>query len=439
MARYPLCVTTTEPVNLETNSTLIPLLCSDTSEDMRVIHNSYFSNTFNGIGEAIGLIGFGSCEEVDELEELAPGIIVNPNHSLFEKDKVYKNKYVITSALKRHSILKHFQFKTTRSSSIRWEYCRPIVVVDGTFLKGAYKGTLLTANTLDAAGSILPLAYAIVDSENDASWRHASIIKATSRVYDEVPHFAFEKIDKRIKDYLLNIGYNKWSRVHVEVNRTWMMTSNIAESVNSRTRHAKVLTVLHLLEFMRQLVQKWNNNNRSKATFLGFHLGKKYENILQRNKTASEKLRVVETNKYVYTVLDGITQFTVCLHQRTCTCGRFQLDELPCPHALAILTIKHTGYEKYCSDYYTRKNLLLTYQFQMDPLPDESTWNTPTHVLEEAVLPPHGKRPPGRPKNKRHTQLREDGFKKAKITCSNCGQQDHNRKTCKNVRPYDQE
>ena len=141
----------------------------------------------------------------------------------------------------------------------------------------------------------------------------------------------------------------------------------------------------------------------------------------------------------MYTVIDGITQFTVCLHQRTCTCGRFQLDELPCPHALADLTITHTGYEKYCSAYYTRKNLLLTYQFQMDPLPNKSTWNTPTHVLEDVVLPPHGKRPPGRPKNKRHTQLREDGFKKAKITCSNCGQHDHNRKTCKNVRPYDQE
>ncbi|KAG5620738.1 hypothetical protein H5410_005956 [Solanum commersonii] len=118
---------------------------------------------------------------------------------------------------------------------------------------------------------------------------------------------------------------------------------------------------------------KWNNNNRSKVTFSGFHLGKKYENILRCNKTASEKLRVVETNKYVYTVLDGITQFTVCLHQRTCTCGRFQLDELPCPHALVVLTIKHIGYEKYCFDYYTRKNLLLIYQFQMDSVPDEST------------------------------------------------------------------
>ena len=128
--------------------------------------------------------------------------------------------------------------------------------------------------------------------------RHPSIIKATSIVYDGVSHFAcmwhllqnvikkfkksqdkviglyysmaraytmldfnkhmavVEKIDNRVKDYLLNIGYSKWSRVHAQVNRTWIMTSNIAESVNSRATNAKVLTVLHLLIFMRQLVQK---------------------------------------------------------------------------------------------------------------------------------------------------------------------------------------
>lgn len=59
--------------------------------------------------------------------------------------------------------------------------------------------------------------------------------------------------------------------------------------------------------------------------------------------------------------------------------------------------------------------------------------------LEDVVLLPYGKRPLGRLKNKRHTKLREDEFKKEKITCSNCGQHDHNRKTCKNVRTYDQE
>ncbi|XP_070017721.1 uncharacterized protein [Nicotiana sylvestris] len=45
----------------------------------------------------------------------------------------------------------------------------PVVVVDGTFLKSAYKGIMLTASTMDATATIVPLAYAIVDSENDVS------------------------------------------------------------------------------------------------------------------------------------------------------------------------------------------------------------------------------------------------------------------------------
>ncbi|XP_009608926.1 uncharacterized protein [Nicotiana tomentosiformis] len=58
------------------------------------------------------------------------------------------------------------------STSIRsWEHCRPVVVVDGTFLKSAYRRIMLIASTMDAAGSILPLAYTVVDSDYDASWR----------------------------------------------------------------------------------------------------------------------------------------------------------------------------------------------------------------------------------------------------------------------------
>ncbi|XP_070042162.1 uncharacterized protein [Nicotiana tomentosiformis] len=56
------------------------------------------------------------------------------------------------------------------STSIKgWEHCRPVVLVDGTFLKSAYRRIMLIASTMDATGSILPLAYTIVDSENDAS------------------------------------------------------------------------------------------------------------------------------------------------------------------------------------------------------------------------------------------------------------------------------
>ncbi|XP_070016993.1 uncharacterized protein [Nicotiana sylvestris] len=64
-----------------------------------------------------------------------------------------------------------YAFVALCTSISGWEYCRPVVVVDGTFLKTAYRGIMLTASTMDAAGTILPLAYAVVDSENDASWK----------------------------------------------------------------------------------------------------------------------------------------------------------------------------------------------------------------------------------------------------------------------------
>ncbi|KAM3325338.1 hypothetical protein P3S67_000463 [Capsicum chacoense] len=95
------------------------------------------------------------------------------------------------------------------STSIRgWRYCMPTIVVDGTFQKSGYKGTMLYASVLDVVGLIFPLAYAVVDSENDASWerffrmfnivfgerevmcivsdRHDSILKVDALVYPNV-------------------------------------------------------------------------------------------------------------------------------------------------------------------------------------------------------------------------------------------------------------
>ncbi|KAH0712467.1 hypothetical protein KY289_008426 [Solanum tuberosum] len=69
------------------------------------------------------------------------------------------------------------------------EYCMPVVVVDGSFLKAAYRGTILTACTQDAAGKILPLAFAVVDSENDASWKwFFERIRETYGIREGVPH-----------------------------------------------------------------------------------------------------------------------------------------------------------------------------------------------------------------------------------------------------------
>ncbi|XP_070035798.1 uncharacterized protein [Nicotiana tomentosiformis] len=117
-----------------------------------------------------------------------------------------------------------------------FDHCRPIVVVDGSHLKSYYTGTFVLASTLDGAGHILPLAYGVIDLDNDAalSWffeqfkeaygerenmcivsdRNESIIKSVSRVYPAVPHFACIW-------HLWNNVYKKFKKSHSKLSEIY--------------------------------------------------------------------------------------------------------------------------------------------------------------------------------------------------------------------------
>ncbi|CAJ2627913.1 unnamed protein product [Trifolium pratense] len=49
-------------------------------------------------------------------------------------------------------------------------FCKPIVQVDGTWLYGKYKGTLLLAVAQDGNNNIFPVAFAIVEGETKEAW-----------------------------------------------------------------------------------------------------------------------------------------------------------------------------------------------------------------------------------------------------------------------------
>ncbi|XP_047270552.1 uncharacterized protein LOC124899636 [Capsicum annuum] len=93
-----------------------------------------------------------------------------------------------------------------------FDHCRPIVIVDASHLREMYTGAFVTSCTMNGAGHIFPLAYGVIDSENDASWtwffqnlkeayrerqnmcvvsdRNPSIIKVVSDVYNDISHYA---------------------------------------------------------------------------------------------------------------------------------------------------------------------------------------------------------------------------------------------------------
>ncbi|XP_060178029.1 uncharacterized protein LOC132607964 [Lycium barbarum] len=248
--------------------------------------------------------------------------------------------------------------------------------------------------------------------------RHESIIHAVSKVYPTVPHLAcichlwknvtkqyttnsevlspifyslakaysqdeFDKlmekignVDIQVKRYLEDAGRDKWSRIYSPVNRGWTMTSNIAECINGK---------------------------------------------------------LVETStEYVYTVNDGPRRFIIDLKKKTCSCRMFQLDEIPCSHAWAVLKNKNLTADVYCSDLFKPETVVNTYDVPVDPLPDETEWNVPKSILDEVVMPPIYKRPPGRPKKKRDKPLQELMIGKRRNSCGKCGCLGHNRRSCDN-------
>src|SRR5579859_2962169 len=61
-------------------------------------------------------------------------------------------------------------FLSYTTSGLGFIHCHPVLGLDGTHLKAKYTGVLLGATSVDANNRLFPLAYAVVDAENDKNW-----------------------------------------------------------------------------------------------------------------------------------------------------------------------------------------------------------------------------------------------------------------------------
>ncbi|XP_070050268.1 uncharacterized protein [Nicotiana tomentosiformis] len=263
-----------------------------------------------------------------------------------------------------------YVFVAFNASIIEWKYCSPIVVVNGTFLKSSHKGTMLTASTKYSAVEYVADLQAFGERERMCivSDRHASILRGTSIVYPEVSH---------------------------------------------------CVCIFHLWNNIKKQFKK--NHDRLREVFLAMARAYKIEdfNRLMQDMDNIDK-RVRPSTDYVYVVMDVEQRRNiVCLQKRECSCKRFQVDEIPCPHAMAVLDYTHIEAPKYCSAYYTNQYFKKTYEVPVNPLPDETTWDLQIEVLDNVVLPPRVTGKSGRPTKSRRKRLYEYLYTET-VTCGLC-------------------
>ncbi|KAG7559206.1 MULE transposase domain [Arabidopsis thaliana x Arabidopsis arenosa] len=340
------------------------------------------------------------------------------------------------------------------------KYMRKVVVVDGTQLVGRYKGVLLIACAQDGNFQIFPIAFGVVDGETDALWiwffdklaeivpdsedlmivsdRHSSIYKGLSVVYPKAHHGScvvhlernistyyskygvsglffsaakayrvrdFDKYFAELRgrsagcaNYLEEIGFEHWTRAHCKGERYNIMSSNNSESMNNVLTKAKAYPIVYMLEFIREVIMRWFAARRKKVSKCKSLVTPEVDERFLQDLPESGKFAVKMSGPWSYQVTSKSGEHShVVLDVCTCTC-------------LSLQTFSDS------------------FQEPILPIADPKDVVIPQHISDIILIPPHSRRPPGRPTSKMIPSRGENRKKRRKRLipnqCTRCRQED---------------
>ncbi|KAH6835253.1 hypothetical protein C2S53_012417 [Perilla frutescens var. hirtella] len=329
--------------------------------------------------------------------------------------------------------------------------CRPMIVIDGTHLKGKNKGILFVAVTKDGNESCFLLAVGVGPIKNDESWiwflrqlrraygcnsemvivsdQHISISNTVEEVYPDTPYgICYYHLLNKIKQWGQGVvkmyhkaAYTYRPSVYEKAMASIKSTSPDAETFNMRLLWARRFPICSLIETIRHVIEQWFDERRRVAN----------ARIHDLTEEAVRKLSVEVQKSYTYTVKkctqsnfkvnDGRRNFIVDLYAQEYQCGEFQEDRMPCSHAAAAIRDNGQHVYDYVETYYKASTLRDTYELPIHSLPNLSEWVVPSDVAKTIVLSPIITCQAGHRNMRRRSSHGETSARRRK-TCSICGE-----------------
>ncbi|XP_073046153.1 uncharacterized protein [Primulina eburnea] len=345
---------------------------------------------------------------------------------------------------------------------------RKVVSIDGTWLKGKYDGTLLVASAQDGDFHQYPLAWNVVDVESIASWswfltkllevvvdeeelviisdRHPGIIAAVAAVYKNahnghcIWHLSqnmkirckkkgctemFMRLAKIYKQTDFDLEYEKfkkiyldaakfldesdsfdrWTRAYSPRSRYNIMTTNGVESINARLREERQLPIIALLNSLQTLTTSWFSRYRNASVASTTNFTPTVESIVRERFNIGRGYQVYELGRLEFDVRSATNNEIVDLESKRCTCREFDIDKIPCSHAIAASYFCDVNFYSLCTEYYSVMIWSLAYSEPIYPVLNQNEW--PLDDL--LVLLPVIKRRRGRKKQNRFPSVGEFG------------------------------
>ncbi|XP_028083876.1 uncharacterized protein LOC114285052 [Camellia sinensis] len=285
---------------------------------------------------------------------------------------------------------RHFKclFFTFEACIYGFKYCRPVLMLDGTFLKGRHKGCLLATTEKDGNQGLYPLCFAIVDSESYDSWhwflsklfviltpgreiafvtdRHGGLLKALAET--NLKTYLSVK-SRESKEYLLTL----FSRCAYAP--TIELFNELFEEFKG-----------HCSRSVEKFVEDLPNECWCNAYFQGKRYGEMCTNAAESfNSWISDERHLFSTS-----LVDAIRVKLMEQFSRRREVGnkwnRIEIDSFPCKHGFCA--IKRSGKDLNCFlDYYYRVSSYCdSYSHSIYPV--LSMWKPNVVVDDDVVLPP---------------------------------------------------
>ncbi|XP_016504612.2 uncharacterized protein LOC107822574 [Nicotiana tabacum] len=318
-------------------------------------------------------------------------------------------------------------------------HMRKVIAVDGTFLSGRYEGCLLSAVAQDIENQIFSIALCVVDEECDDSWTY--VLNSCGTLLTTMMNSALSLIDicllgmasktfflplimsyiteeffdhfqqlrdksREVANCLTNeIGFQKWSRVFFPGNRYGVLTTNIAESLNAMLKDQRDFPIISLFNLIIQkFTEKFEERRNEIKNVLTLFVPSAKKKI-RNNRVVGDALRVhqLENNQ---SVVGHDRDAIVDLDLNTCSCCQFDLEKIPCPHAMAALRLSFgDGYGSsiynHSSPFYKVSTYLAAYKGTIHTIPTEEKWVVPDEIQSTKILPPDVEPTKGKRKFKR--------------------------------------
>ncbi|XP_073119706.1 uncharacterized protein [Henckelia pumila] len=102
-----------------------------------------------------------------------------------------------------------------------------------------------------------------------------------------------------------------------------------------RLREERELPIIALLEALQRITSTWRSKYRQEAVASTTHLTPAIESIVRENFIVSRKYEVIEATEGKYCVYGSTSNELVDLQSKSCTCRKFDIDRIPCSHAIA--------------------------------------------------------------------------------------------------------